>query len=305
MFQDAKELIKEIAVLELEVANLEKYLLSLYRETFDRRCNFQTETLAPERKFSEVSISDYFPQKENTVVETSISGNAMKEISNVVQEPEKVLDSSIHRSHSSLSQRSFRASPRLKSVAKAVDSFHSLPLSMLEVMQSLHCFLNQFHNTCPSLYIVLNCVSNATKLMSGLQQAEPGSSSGVSLAEHFSTCVSDHTPETANWLSEEMIKCISDIYCELADPPLMNQNFPFSPISYSSPLDVVSSQGHSDSWSPQCGKFSSFNSHFDNPFSIGESSEFSGPYCTMAKVEKICRDDEKLKDVEHKLQYYR
>ncbi|PPS03691.1 hypothetical protein GOBAR_AA16980 [Gossypium barbadense] len=36
-FQAAKELIKDIAVLELEIAYLEKYLLSLYRKMFDRR----------------------------------------------------------------------------------------------------------------------------------------------------------------------------------------------------------------------------------------------------------------------------
>ncbi|KAL2460185.1 hypothetical protein Adt_43605 [Abeliophyllum distichum] len=35
--QPASDLIKEIAVLELEVAYLEKYLLSMYRRTFSKR----------------------------------------------------------------------------------------------------------------------------------------------------------------------------------------------------------------------------------------------------------------------------
>ncbi|TXG64480.1 hypothetical protein EZV62_011474 [Acer yangbiense] len=283
--KDAKELIKEIAVLELEVVYLEQYLLSLYRKTFDQRLStlsnmdgrLKSGTMTNKGMFSEVSHSDIVSEKENSVIQSSnpmscenSSGNASKEC-NSIWESEKLLDSGIHRSHSSLSQRSacsIRTSPQLKSLAKAVDSYHSLPLSMLE-------------------------------------QAQAENSNGISLAEHFGTYVSDHAPETANWLSEEMIKCISDIYCELADPPLINQNFPFSPISYSSPLDVSSSQGQGDIWSPQCGKFSSFNSHFDNPFSIRESKEFSGPYSTMAKVEKICRDDQKLRDIERKLQHYR
>lgn len=138
-----------------------------------------------------------------------------------------------------------------------------------------------------------------------LQQAQADSSNGISLAEHFGTSVSDYVPDTPNWISEEMIKCISDIYCELADPPLINHEFSFSPISHSSSLNMFSSGGQDDIRSPHCGRFSSFNSLVDNPFSIGESKEFSGPYSTMARVERICRDDNKLKEIEHKLQYYR
>lgn len=138
-----------------------------------------------------------------------------------------------------------------------------------------------------------------------LQQTQADSSNGISLAEHFGTSVSDYVPDTPNWISEEMIKCISDIYCQLADPPLINHEFSFSPISHSSSLNMFSSGGQDDIWSPHCGRFSSFNSLVDNPFSIGESKEFSGPYSTMAKVERICRDDNKLKEIEHKLQYYR
>ncbi|KAJ4716446.1 Ternary complex factor MIP1, leucine-zipper [Melia azedarach] len=283
--KDAKELIKEIAVLELEVKYLEQYLLSLYRQNFNERLSslsnaderMKSSTVTQGAMFSGVSQIDSTSEKENSVIRTSnpiscgySSGNSLKECNDNWQ-PQNLLDAGIHRSHSSLSQHSacsIRTSPPLKSLAKAVDSYHSLPLSMLE-------------------------------------QAPADTSGGISLAEHLGTCISDHIPETPNWLSEEMIKCISDIFCELADPPLMNHDCPLSPISYSSSPDVLSSQGQSDIWSPRCGKFSSFNSHFDNPFSIGESEEFNGPYSTLAKVEKICRDDQKLKDIEHKLQYYR
>ncbi|KAH9695880.1 hypothetical protein KPL71_022948 [Citrus sinensis] len=273
--KDAKELIKEIAVLELEVKYLEQYILSLYRKNFDERMKSASE--AQEGKFSEASQYDITSEKENSRIQISnsascrYSSNDPPKKCNDIWQPQELLDAGIRRSHSSLSHHSacsIRASSPIKSLDKAVDSYHSLPLSMLE-------------------------------------QAPADTSGGVSLAEHLGTSVSDHVPETPNWLSEEIIKCISDINCELADPPLMIHDCPFSPISYSSSLDIVSSRVQGDIWSPQCGNFSSFNSHFDNPFSIGVSKEFSGPYCTLAKVEKICRDDKKLKDIAPKLQYYR
>ncbi|KAJ6929304.1 hypothetical protein NC652_013243 [Populus alba x Populus x berolinensis] len=50
--------------------------------------------------------------------------------------PEKLLDSSIHRCHSSMFQRFIGTSPTTQSVARAVDSCHSLPLSMLELARN-------------------------------------------------------------------------------------------------------------------------------------------------------------------------
>ncbi|KAK6283094.1 hypothetical protein POUND7_016919 [Theobroma cacao] len=273
----AMEVIKEIAVLELEVAYLEKYLLSLYRKNFDKRFSSLTTigevlrrtSVAHKEMFPEVQAHYIMSDKENLATQSSdletsrnSIGNPPKECSDIWG-AEKLLDSSIHRSHSSLSQRSaFSVTSPQKTVATAVDLYHSLPLSMLE-------------------------------------QAQIGTSDGFSLAEHLGSSISHHVPETPNWLSEEMIKTISAIYCELADPPLINHGYLSSPVSNSS------SQGQGDMWSPQCGKFSSFNSHFDSPFGIGESKEFSGPYCSMVKVQWICRDSKKLQDIEHKLQYYR
>lgn len=137
-------------MLELEIVYLEQYLFSLYRKTFDQRIlslsnldgRLQSATMTREGMFPEVSHNDIVLEKENSVIQTSnptscgnSSGNASKEC-NGIWESEKLLDSGIHRSHSSLSQRSacsITTSPPLISLAKAVDSYHSLPLSMLEV----------------------------------------------------------------------------------------------------------------------------------------------------------------------------
>ncbi|XP_039058159.1 uncharacterized protein LOC120201657 isoform X1 [Hibiscus syriacus] len=283
--KDAKELIKDIAVLELEVAHLEKYLLSLYRKNFDKTFlslkttdeNLKPTSMAHKEMFQEVQMHDIISEKENLVTQ---SGNLVSSRNSIGNPPKdcndvwgtaKLLDSSIYRSHSSLSQRSaYSVDSPQRTIAKAVEQYHSLPLSMLEKTQM-------------------------------------DSSNGFNLAEHFGTGINDHLTKTPNWLSEEMIKSISAIYCELADPPLINHDYLSSPISHSSYVGVVSSQGegYTNTWSPKCGKFSSFNSHFDNPFSIGEPKEHSGPYCTMMKVQWICRDSKKLQDIEHKLQYYR
>lgn len=44
--QPATELIKETAILELEVSNLEQYLLSLYRKAFDEQASVYVSPLS-------------------------------------------------------------------------------------------------------------------------------------------------------------------------------------------------------------------------------------------------------------------
>ncbi|KAK8613761.1 hypothetical protein V6N13_101517 [Hibiscus sabdariffa] len=254
----AKELLKDIAVLELEIAYLEKYLLSLYRKAFNRRVSClktieespKPTSVAQKAIFPEVLAHDIFSEKENPPKECSD-----------VWGSKKLLDSGIYRSHSSLSRGTAYSvtSPQIN-VDKAVDLYHSLPLSMLE-------------------------------------KARMNASNGLILADHFGTDISHRVPKTPNWLSEEMIKTISTIYRELADPPSNNHDN-FSSISYSSLVD--------DMWStPRCGKFSSLNFHVDSPFSIAKSKECSGPTFKTVKVQGICRDGKKLQDIEHELQYYR
>lgn len=149
--QPTKELIKEVAVLELEIVYLERYLLSLYRKTFYEQMSSvstmdgrSSSAIVTQKELSIVAPGkDIMPDKDKPVIQSSNHiypknslANRLKEC-NDIWEPQKLLDSSIHRSHSSLSQRSacsIRTSPQSKSLNKAVDSYHSLPLSMLEVI---------------------------------------------------------------------------------------------------------------------------------------------------------------------------
>ncbi|XP_010243302.1 PREDICTED: uncharacterized protein LOC104587397 isoform X2 [Nelumbo nucifera] len=282
MPKPATELIKEIATLELEVVYLEQYLLSLYRKAFDQQFSSLSPSATDERlkspsftqkeMFLEVTGPDIRSEREDLTIQ---SGNLpltqdpiadpQKEF-NAIGDTEKLLDSGIHRSHSSLSQHTASRSSSMDAVAKAVRACHSQPLSMVE--------------------------------------AENATSNVISLAEHLGTRISDHVPETPNRISEDMIKCMSAIYCKLAEPSLM-QNGISSPISSMSSVSAFSPHNHCDAWSPRCRKDYSFDARLDNPFNVEGLKEFSGPYSTMVEVPLICRDSQKLSDIEDMLQNFR
>jgi len=126
----------------------------------------------------------------------------------------------------------------------------------------------------------------------------------ISLAEHLGTRISDHVPETPNKLSEDMIKCMSAIYCKLSDPPLTHNSLS-SPNSSSSSMSEFSPREQCDVWGPGFRNNSSLDIRLDNPFLVEGLKEFSGPYSTMAEVPWIYRDSKKLGDVENLLQNFR
>ncbi|KAF8405150.1 hypothetical protein HHK36_010048 [Tetracentron sinense] len=284
MPKPAKELIKEIAVLELEVLCLEQYLLSLYRKAFDQQVSSLSTSNMDEKlkspsstqqgMFMGVSRFDITPKREKSTIQSShllfsqdSLGNLWKE-SNGTEGAENLLDSGIHRTYSSLSQRSARISPPMGTLTKSVRVCHSQPLSSLEYAQS-------------------------------------ATSKVISLAEHLSTRISDYTLDTPNRLSEDIIKSISAIYCKLANIPLMHQDVSSSPIASLLSMSAFSPQYQNDIWSPQCRKDSSLSAQLDNPFCVEGLKEFSGPYSTMVEVPWICRDSQKLIDIGHMLQNFR
>lgn len=111
--------------------------------------------------------------------------------------------------------------------------------------------------------------------------------SNTSLAEHRDICMS------ANRLSEEMVKCICSIYCQITDPPLDNHDFLSSPSS-SSPRDEFVL------WSPQCEGESTWVHNDSEP-----SIEFSESCSSVVEVQGICKIDKRSSKVEHKERNYR
>ncbi|KAL0543015.1 hypothetical protein IC582_018102 [Cucumis melo] len=276
----ATELIKEIAVLELEVSHLEQYLLSLYRKAFDGQISSTSPSTTDEKLKSPVNspkakyivncVPDIALKKEDKAVQSGYDsfGNPIREYSGICED--KLLDSSVRRCQSSLSHYSVcskRISLPEDSLGQAVRPCLSQPMSMMEFAQ--------------------NASSNLT-----------------SLAEYLGTQILDHVPESANRLSEDMVKCISAIYCKLSDPPSTHHGLS-SPVSSSSPISAFSPQDQFDMLSPGFKNNPSFDIRLDNPFHVEGLKEFSGPYSTMVEVPWIYRDSQKLIEIEHLLQDFR
>ncbi|CAL9098914.1 unnamed protein product [Musa acuminata var. zebrina] len=287
MPKPTKELIREIAILELEVMHLEQYLLSLYRKAFEQ----QTATLSPPangNKTKKVLGSEPESLHESAKLKISSKKGSSRIQSSQAEVPQKwttdsvnrdcevkcqgkLLGSDVHRSHSSLSHRavcSARISPSEESLARALDSFHSQPLY--------------------------------------LHEEEQNANSGViSLAEYLGTSITDHVPESPNKLSEDMVRCMGAIYCKLADPPLVYHGLSSSPASSFSSMSALSPQYLGDMWSPGYKRESNLDSRLINPFRVEGLKEFSGPYNAMVEVPLICRDRRRLRDVEDILHNYK
>ncbi|XP_024980079.1 uncharacterized protein LOC112517018 isoform X1 [Cynara cardunculus var. scolymus] len=186
----------------------------------------------------EISILEFEVKHLETYL-LSLYRKAFQEYANPVsREPNE--ESYVHRSHSSLS---LRTDPLEKIVHEALDSYHSLPLAMLE--------------------------------------------RATDESKHHDTGMS------ANRLSEEMVKCISAIYCQIADPPLFNHGCLPSP-SDSSPRDQFVM------WSPQCeGETTWVHDHSE------ASMEFSESCFDVVEVHGICKDSKRPSNVEHKERIFR
>ncbi|XP_024006663.1 uncharacterized protein LOC18012275 isoform X2 [Eutrema salsugineum] len=266
MPEPATDLIKDIALLEMEVIHLEQYLLSLYRKAFEQQISPNSEkkkaespcVTTPRRRLD-------FSQDDDT---TPISDPLLDDIQNQSKKAEisaggrDQMVPSFHRSHSQRSAfESKNASPE-DSWSKAIRSCHSQPMY----------------------------VENGENL--------------ISLAEHLGTRISDHVPETPNKLSEGMVKCMSEIYCKLAEPPCVLNH------TLSSPNSSLSSSAFSpsdqyDTSSPGLGNNSSFDVRLDNSFHVQGEKDFSGPYSTMVEVICIYRDAKKATEVEDLLQNFK
>ncbi|KAL3616443.1 hypothetical protein CASFOL_039833 [Castilleja foliolosa] len=261
----ATELIREISVLELEVGHLEQYLLSLYRKAFDQ----QISSLSPKNNGGLNYPLTTTPRRRRLDF-SDITTSAPPKAETQILSEERILDSNVQRSQSSLSQRTSlpnRTDPSDEALGSTLRMCHSQPLSMMEYAQN-------------------------------------SSSHVISLAEHLGTCISDHIPETPNKLSEDMVKCMCNIYCKLADPPLTNLGLS-SPTSSLSSISAFSPKDQCNIWSPGFRNDSSFDVRLDNPFHVEGLKDFSGPYSSMVEINCIYRDSRKLGDIEYLFQNFR
>lgn len=152
--QPTEELIKEIAVLELEVICLEQHLLALYRKAFDQQicsvsssCDMEINKQSA-RSFSGIltgsSELDFSTPRKHQLLQSSGMVMARKSTPTTLTSETRTSHyndkTGIGRSHSSLLQRSIcsaRVSPSANNLARALKPCHTLPLSFVEVQDDV------------------------------------------------------------------------------------------------------------------------------------------------------------------------
>ncbi|KAI3459907.1 hypothetical protein Pfo_016570 [Paulownia fortunei] len=155
--------------------------------------------------------------------------------------------------------------------------------------------------------------SSPTSALAGpndlVQVAIPKSSSGRekksaysrhrSLADHLGNSRIDDALICPDRLSEDIIRCISSIYCKLANPARTHKGYSVSSTSSFCSSSTFSPRNLSGSWSPQC------SDEVTEPCDFEGLKQDSGPYSAMVEVLKICLDDESYSYAATMLQKFR
>ncbi|XP_042411935.1 uncharacterized protein LOC122001319 [Zingiber officinale] len=264
---DTEELVREIALLELEVMYLEQYLLSLYRRAFDH----QVLTLSS----SSVRNSD----------------------SKVIQHDSTLRASSRKEGTKHLSFReTMNQNSTIKLVPQDDDQCSSALFSQRATCSAWMSSSNESLATA-----AYSCHS---PLLSFHKEEKNHASRAISLAEYLGANIDDHVPETPNRLSEQMVRCMSVMLCKLADPPMVCHGPPSSPVSLPSSVSVLSPIQQKNS---PIHKHQAFDSWLINAFQAKGLTELSGAHTDSCIVEvpSISRDPWRLRGVEDMLQNYK
>lgn len=121
-----------------------------------------------------------------------------------------------------------------------------------------------------------------------------------SLADHLGNSRIDDAFNCPDRLSEDIIRCISSIYCKLGDnPPRTHKGHSVSSTSSFCSSSTFSPRNLSGSWSPQCNDEVTEQCNFEG------LKQDSGPYTAMVEVLKICLDDESYSYAATMLQRFR
>ncbi|CAI9777113.1 unnamed protein product [Fraxinus pennsylvanica] len=233
--KSSAELVNEIATLEFEIVQLERYLLSLYRTVFQRQLPCTLGKQGNLRKMSET------PQ------------------------------------------------------VKAEKSSPIMELGMLEGYND-----NQSQNSPSSALARSNdLMTMATPKSSSRREKNNVYSPHRSLAYHLGNSRIDDALNYPDRLSEEIIRCISSIYCKLANPTPTQKGYSVSSTSSFCSSSTFSPRNLSGSWSPQC------NDEVIDHYDFEGLKQENGPYAAMIEVRKICLDDESYNYAATMLQKFR
>lgn len=155
---------------------------------------------------------------------------------------------------------------------------HSIPSK--ESKLNSEAWLSGYHGQIPPLQEGLNRHSTIPNSSSKKERK-----TARSLGDHLESPYTENTLiDGPDRLSEDLIRCISSIYCKLGD---QNQSGPsVSSASSLSSSGTYCTRNLSDTWSPYCTERASWDSK-----NVGVKEE-KGPYAKMIEVLKIGVDDD-------------
>ncbi|CAA0806965.1 Protein of unknown function- DUF547 [Striga hermonthica] len=120
-----------------------------------------------------------------------------------------------------------------------------------------------------------------------------------SLADHLGSSCMDDARICPDRLSEDIIRCVSSIYCKLANPALAYKGCSVSSTSSFCSSSTFSPRNFSGSWSPPGNDEVTENCDFEGP------KQGNGPYTAMVEVLRIGIDDESYSYAANMLQKFR
>lgn len=267
----AKELIQEINFLEEEVVDLEQHVLSLYRRFFSR-CLSRSSSLFRVKHKNEPQIpQDELQQKQHHHIQQE-------------QNKSQKLNNCQKQSHANQHRRNVSAASQGSSTGKVT--------SLIQPKTRHGSILGETVNVTAHSQIS----HSQALLQSKALQEVPTKSSPSSVNEDGPRPLRDYLSETPNKLSEELVRCMTAIYCKLSDPPLPQFGMPESPSSCTSSSTSLSSiHGiFSDGWSPGCKTEIAYDTPLMDPFQVKGKVGGAGAYSSMVEVPWICLDKDRL-----------
>ncbi|KAJ8772604.1 hypothetical protein K2173_027781 [Erythroxylum novogranatense] len=108
-----------------------------------------------------------------------------------------------------------------------------------------------------------------------------------SLADHLGASCLFNSLMTPDRLSEDIVRCISSIYCRLDNHQYRQIGLSASPLSSLSSSSIFSSKNPQDCWSPHCNEDAI-------DCQLQGLKERNGPYAGMVEIVNLCLDNDAL-----------
>lgn len=162
----------------------------------------------------------------------------------------------------------------------------------------MHHHLNFCNSTSffAQVYIHLRCVSYNFMGCVHMQSKDKKGSGHRILADHLDASRLENYLNTPERLSEDIVRCISSIYCKLPSAPQSNAGLSASPTSSLSSFSIFSSKNPCDSWSPN---------YYEDASVHKLSKEERGSHTSMVEVLRIYLDEDSFNYAAEMLENFR